>query len=50
MSKFVKAVLMPVHFVLSLKLRVNSSGDNRNGDTFIYMAFAENPLKFANAR
>jgi hypothetical protein len=33
-----------------IKLRGNWSGFNANGDTYIYMAFAENPTKFANAR
>jgi hypothetical protein len=37
-------------FSNGFKLRVNSAGDNRNGDTFIYAAFAENPFKYANAR
>jgi hypothetical protein len=32
------------------KLRVVSSGQNASGGTYIYMAFAENPFKYANAR
>ena len=33
------------------KIRHSSSGNNNNnGDTYIYMAFAENPFKYANAR
>ncbi len=32
------------------KIRLNSSAMNGNGTTFIYMAFAENPFKYANAR
>lgn len=32
------------------KLRNNGTGVNANGDTYIYMAFAENPFKYANAR
>jgi hypothetical protein len=32
------------------KLRTNSGGMNTNGANMIYMAFAESPFKFANAR
>jgi len=32
------------------KVRSTNDGVNRNGDTIIYMAFAENPFKNANAR
>jgi hypothetical protein len=32
------------------KFRVISSGQNASGGTYIYMAFAENPFKNANAR
>jgi hypothetical protein len=32
------------------KIRNTGTGMNANGATMIYMAFAENPLKFANAR
>jgi len=32
------------------KFRVISSGQNASGGTYIYMAFAENPFKYANAR
>jgi hypothetical protein len=32
------------------KVRTSSTYWNASGGTFIYMAFAENPLKFANAR
>ena len=32
------------------KLRLSSSAMNGSGTTFIYMAFAENPFKYANAR
>ena len=33
-----------------IKLRTTSSGVNTSGATYIYAAFAENPLKYANAR
>jgi len=32
------------------KMRAANPGDNANGGTYIYMAFCENPFKFANAR
>lgn len=32
------------------KARVDSIINNTNGDTYIYMAFAQNPFKFSNAR
>jgi hypothetical protein len=32
------------------KLRVTSGNKNLSGTTYIYMAFAENPFKYANAR
>jgi hypothetical protein len=32
------------------KIRDNGSVVNGSGATYIYMAFAENPLKYANAR
>jgi len=32
------------------KIRNTGSGSNTNGSTYIYMAFAENPFKYANAR
>jgi len=32
------------------KCRSSASGTNGSGDTFVYMAFAENPFKYANAR
>lgn len=32
------------------KFRVGNTGINRSGGTYIYMAFAENPFKYANAR
>jgi hypothetical protein len=32
------------------KLRNTNSGRNASGGTYIYMAFAENPFKYANAR
>jgi hypothetical protein len=32
------------------KQRGTASGQNANGGTYIYMAFAENPFKYANAR
>jgi len=32
------------------KLRDSGSGVNNSGGTFIYMAFAEQPFKFSNAR
>jgi hypothetical protein len=33
-----------------IKLRNGGTGQNDSGDTYIYMAFAEAPFKFANAR
>jgi hypothetical protein len=33
-----------------IKLRNTDAGINANGGTYIYMAFAENPFKYANAR
>jgi hypothetical protein len=43
---------MPTMDLLSngFKLRTTSAGGNGNGVTYIYMAFAENPFKNANAR
>ena len=32
------------------KVRINSTENNALGSTYIYMAFAENPFKYANAR
>ena len=32
------------------KIRNTDSSQNASGGTFIYMAFAENPFKFSNAR
>ena len=32
------------------KLRRNSGEDNASGGTYIYMAFAEQPFKYSNAR
>ena len=32
------------------KIRNNGTDNNINGSTYIYMAFAETPFKFANAR
>ena len=32
------------------KIRTSDGGQNLNADSFIYMAFAENPFKYANAR
>ena len=32
------------------KIRSNSVSANNSGDTYIYVAFAENPFKYANAR
>lgn len=32
------------------KMRGNSAGQNASGDVYIYMAFAENPFKYSNAR
>ena len=32
------------------KLRTTSTSWNNNGGNFIYLAFAESPFKFANAR
>jgi hypothetical protein len=46
------ASTMPTMDLLSngFKLRTTSAGGNGNGVTYIYMAFAENPFKNANAR
>ena len=35
---------------LSNGFKIRNTGANTNGETVIYMAFAENPTKFANAR
>ena len=32
------------------KLRNSGNGSNSSGVTYIYMAFAENPFKYSNAR
>jgi hypothetical protein len=32
------------------KIRVGDNAMNSNGNTLIYMAFAENPFKYSNAR
>ncbi len=32
------------------KLRANNAGNNNSGDTYIYLAFAESPFKYARAR
>jgi hypothetical protein len=32
------------------KIRCSNAGQNASGGTYIYMAFAENPFKYANAR
>jgi hypothetical protein len=32
------------------KLRTNNAARNGSGETYIYLAFAENPFKYANAR
>lgn len=32
------------------KIRGTNGGQNASGDTYIYMAFAENPFKYSNAR
>jgi hypothetical protein len=32
------------------KIRYNAASPNANGDTILYVAFAENPFKYANAR
>tara|TARA_R110000868_G_scaffold395465_1_gene667144 strand:- start:1390 stop:2436 length:1047 start_codon:yes stop_codon:yes gene_type:complete len=32
------------------KMRAANAGDNASGGSYIYMAFAENPFKYANAR
>ena len=33
-----------------LKIRTSNSGLNASGATYIYMAFAEQPFKYSNAR
>jgi hypothetical protein len=41
----------PLDFVSNgFKIRTSQTNDNGSGNTFIYMAFAETPLKFSNAR
>jgi len=35
---------------LSNGFKIRNSGNNNSGATYIYMAFAENPFKYANAR
>jgi len=47
-----EVVLTPMIDILSngFKVRRNSAGVNGSGNTYIYMAFAENPFKYANAR
>ena len=47
-----EAVLTPMIDILSngFKVRRNSAGVNGSGNTYIYMAFAENPFKYSNAR
>ena len=47
-----EAVINPSLDFLSngFKIRASSIGLNNSGDNFIYMAFAENPFKYANAR
>jgi len=41
----------PLDFLSNgFKLRYSNSATNLSGGTFIYMAFAESPLKFSNAR
>ena len=42
---------LPIDFVANgIKFRTNNGEMNGNGNTYIYMAFAENPFKYANAR
>jgi hypothetical protein len=41
----------PLDFLSNgFKLRYSNSATNQSGATYIYMAFAENPFKYANAR
>jgi len=41
----------PLDFLSNgFKLRYSNSATNQNGATYIYIAFAENPFKYANAR
>ncbi len=41
----------PIDFLSNgFKIRTSQTNDNGNGNTFIYMAFAENPFKYSNAR
>jgi len=41
----------PIDFLSNgFKIRTSQTNDNGNGNTFIYMAFAESPFKYANAR
>ena len=38
------------HLSNGFKMRNTNAERNGNGDTIIYMAFAETPFKYANAR
>jgi hypothetical protein len=39
------------HFdLVSNGAKIRSNNNNTSGQTYIYMAFAENPFKYANAR
>jgi hypothetical protein len=41
----------PIDFLSNgFKFRTSAAFANQSGDTYIYMAFAENPFKYANAR
>jgi hypothetical protein len=41
----------PLDFLSNgFKLRYSNTATNQSGETFIYMAFAESPFKYANAR
>ena len=45
------ATSLPFDFTSNgFKIRTSSGGPNSSGATYIYMAFAENPFKYSNAR
>ena len=50
-AEFDTAAYRPIDILSNgFKLRGTNGGGNASGGTYIYMAFAENPTKFANAR
>jgi len=50
-AEFDTAAFRPIDILSNgFKLRGSNGGGNASGGTYIYMAFAEVPFKFANAR